>query len=70
MAKILCPIGGDGKYSGQVMHGILEAVPSKPWCQVGQETELQVFMKENLWPSKRSRLYPRKRKGDGSGQGR
>ena len=43
MAKILCPIGGDGKYSGQVMHGILEAVPSKPWCQVGQETELQVF---------------------------
>ena len=43
MAKILCPIGGDGKYTGQVVHGILEAVPSKPWCQVGQEIELQVF---------------------------
>jgi uncharacterized GH25 family protein len=43
MAKILCPVGGDGEYNGQVMHGILEAVPIKPWCQVGQEAELQIF---------------------------
>lgn len=43
MAKILCPVGGDGKYSGQVVHCILEAVPIMPWCQVGQEAELQVF---------------------------
>ena len=43
MAKILCPVGGDGEYDGQVVHGILEAVPNKPWCQVGQEAELQVF---------------------------
>jgi uncharacterized GH25 family protein len=43
MAKIICPAGGYGEYNGQVMHGILEAVPSKPWWQVGQEAELQVF---------------------------
>lgn len=43
MAKILCQMGGNGEYNGQVVHGILEAVPSKPWCQVGQEAELQVF---------------------------
>jgi uncharacterized GH25 family protein len=43
MAKILCPVGGDGEYHGQVLHGILEAVPRKPWCQVGQDAELQVF---------------------------
>jgi len=44
MAKTLCPVGGDGEYDGsQVVHGILEAVPSKPWCLVGQNAELQVF---------------------------
>jgi uncharacterized GH25 family protein len=43
MAKILCPVGSDGEYRGQVLHGILETVPSKPWCQVGQEAELQIF---------------------------
>lgn len=43
MAKILCPVGVDGEYNGQVVHGILESVPSKPWCQEGQEAELQVF---------------------------
>jgi len=43
MAKILCPVGGNGNYSGQVVHGILETVPSKPWCQVGQASEMQVF---------------------------
>lgn len=43
MAKIICPVGGDGEYSGNVLHGILETVPSKPWFQVGQEAEMQVF---------------------------
>lgn len=43
MAKILYPMGDDEQYNGQVLHGILEAVPNKSWCPVGQDAELQVF---------------------------
>jgi uncharacterized GH25 family protein len=43
MAKILCPVGGDGEYDGQVVHGILEAVPGRSWFSVGSDAEMQVF---------------------------
>jgi uncharacterized GH25 family protein len=43
MAKFICNVGNDATFQGKVEHGILEIVPKMPWCQVGQETELQVF---------------------------
>jgi uncharacterized GH25 family protein len=43
MAKFICTVGSNGTFQGKVEHGILEIVPKMPWCQVDQETELQVF---------------------------
>ncbi len=43
MAKYIYSAGSDGEFHGKVVHGILEIVPGKPWCQVGQDIELQVF---------------------------
>ena len=43
MAKFVCAVGNYGTFHGKVEHGILEIVPKMPWCQLGQEIELQVF---------------------------
>jgi len=43
MAKTIYPAGCDGEYQGQVVHGILETVPSRSWFSVGSEAEMQVF---------------------------
>ena len=43
MAEIICQVGNAGEFHGKIMHGILEIVPKKSWCAVGQEIELQIF---------------------------
>ncbi|MFB3766073.1 MAG: DUF4198 domain-containing protein [Methanotrichaceae archaeon] len=43
MAKTIIQMNGAGEFKGTLVHGILEIVPKDYRCQVGQETELQVF---------------------------
>lgn len=47
MAKTIIPVNSAGEFKGTLVHGILEIVPKDYHCQVGRETELQVFYEGN-----------------------
>lgn len=43
MAKRVIPVGEDGEFKGDLVHGILEIVPRDPMAAVGGEAELKVY---------------------------
>jgi uncharacterized GH25 family protein len=51
MAKRVIPIGEAGEFKGDLVHGILEIVPSKPMMEVGGEAELKVYYEGQPLPA-------------------
>ena len=46
MAKAIVPIGNVGEYPAEPLHGILEIVPRKVDCNVGNEAEFTVYYED------------------------